>query len=464
MQRCSGEPRTLPYSRESPPVSGTGPGRLSAGAINALDDALAPLDAWAAQRWPGGAMLGQPIHTVYVPADQVAPGLCRDWGRRALATLDEYAPTPAALSAALGLDAREPVLDLTPAEIDDAWPLLRRALAEAPIQDLRVDLEDGYGPHTDDEEDAHAAQAVEALLAEAADSAGPRRSGIRHRSLEASTRPRAVRTLDRVIGGLASSPSGIPDGFVITMPKVIHVDQVRVYVILLDALEQAHGLPSGSLKFEIQVETPQTILGADGTLPLGPMIDAGEGRVTGLHYGTYDYSAAMGVGAAHQAADHPVAQTAKAAMRLAAAGTGIEISDGSTNRLPVGEPATVHANWTEHARLVLSALADGVRQGWDLHPAQLVTRHLVTIVIQRRGLSSKLDRLGAYLAATGAGSAAAAPSTAGGGALDEPATAQALAADAARAVASGAAVQAEVEAATGVSLSALRTLAGRRVV
>ena len=445
-------------------MTGTGPGRLPAGAIAALDEALAPLDAWAAQRWPGGAGLGQPIHTVYVPADQAAPGLSRDWGRRALASLEAYAPTPAELAEALGLGAGSGGpgtgwgpggLELSVDEIDDAWPLLRRALQEAPIQDLRLDLEDGYGPHTDDEEDAHADAAAEVLLAEAADPIGPRRLGIRHRSLEAATRARAVRTLDRVIGRLASSADGVPAGFVVTLPKVIHVDQVRVYVTLLDALEQAHGLPGGSLRFEIQVETPQTILAADGTLPLGPMIDAGAGRVTGLHYGTYDYSAAMGVGAAHQRADHPVALTAKAAMRLAAAGTGIEVSDGSTNRLPVGDSPTVHANWAEHARLVLAAYADGIRQGWDLHPAQLVTRHLTTIVVQRRGLAGKLERLAAYL---GAGTAAR------GGELDEPATAQTLAADVVRGVEAGAASRDHVEAATGATLEALRALADRRVV
>lgn len=434
-------------------MSGNGPGRLAAGAIQALDDALAPLDAWAAQRWPGGAALEQPIHTVYVPADQAAPGIARDWGRRALATLDAHAASPAALAGAVGLEVTE---------VEDAWPLLRRALAEAPIQDLRVDLEDGYGPHADDEEDAHADAAAAVLLAEAADSAGPRRCGIRHRSLEAATRARAVRTLDRVVGVLAGSATGLPRGFVVTLPKVIHVDQVRVYVLLLDALEQAHGLPAGSLRFEIQVETPQTVLAADGTLPLAPMLDAAAGRLTGLHYGTYDYSAAMGVGAAHQRADHPVAQTAKAVMRLAAAGTTVEISDGSTNLLPVGDRAAVHAGWAEHARLVLGAHADGVRQGWDLHPAQLVTRHLVAIVVLRRGLTGKLERLAAYLAAAGATAADGGGAT-GGATLDEPATAQTLAADVARAVAAGAADAVEVEAATGVSLDALRALASRRV-
>jgi len=421
----------------------SGPGRLPAEALAALEQALAPLDDWAARRWPGGSGADQPAHTVYVPADRADPGICGAWGRAALDALDAHAPDPATLAAATGLTADE---------VAAAWPLLRRTLRDRPIEDMRLDLEDGYGPRDDATEDADADRAVRTLLAEAGAADGPRRSGVRHRSLEASTRARAVRTLDRVVGGLTLA-GGPPPGFVLTLPKVVHVDQVAAYAALLRVLEVAHGLPEASLRFEIQVETPQAILAADGRVPLGPMLDAAGGRCTGLHYGTYDYSAAMGVPAAEQRADHPVAQTAKGLMRLAAAGTGVEVSDGSTNRLPVGDRATVHAHWRVHADLVVGALADGVRQGWDLHPAQLVTRHLVTIVAMRRALPAATARLRAYLAAAGTDASAT---------LDEPATAQALAADVVRAIDRGAA-DAGTAAECGATIEDLRALAARRV-
>lgn len=433
----------------------SGPGRLGAAQLAALEAALGPLDAWAPRRWPGGSGAGQPVHTVYVPADRASPGVCGAWGRAAEASLAAHGLDPGTLAAATGLPVDE---------VEDAWALLGGTLATRPIQDLRLDLEDGYGPRTDDVEDRDADAAAATILAEAAAADGPRRSGIRHRSLEASTRSRAVRTLDRVVGRLAEA-GGPPPGFVLTLPKVVHVDQVTAYATLLGALEAAHGLRAGSLVFEIQVETPQAILAADGRLPLAPMLDAAGGRCTGLHYGTYDYSAALGVPAAEQRADHPVARTAKAVMRLAAAGTGVEVSDGSTNRLPVGDRATVHAGWRVHADLVLGALAEGIRQGWDLHPAQLVTRHLVTIVTVRRALPDATARLRAYVGAAategprgGSDGTADAPAT-----LDEPATAQALAADVVRAVDHGAAEEGAVEAACGTTLPALRVLADRRV-
>jgi hypothetical protein len=427
------------------------PERLPGAALQALDAALAPLDAWAARRYPGGSSIEQPVHTVYVPADRAEPGLSAMWGELALESLDENAGDAATLAEITGL---------APAEVADAWVLLRSTLLRRPIEDLRVDLEDGYGPHSEKDEDAHADGAAATLHSESNSPLGPVRCGIRHRSLEPSTRHRAVRTLDRVLGRLVAA-GGLPSGFVITLPKVIHIEQVTAYVTLLGALEQVHALEPGRLKFEIQVETPQAIVGPDGNLPLAPMLDAAQGRCTALHYGTYDYSAAMGVAAEHQHARHEVAQTAKAIMRLAAAGTGVEVSDGSTNKLPVGDVATVRANWRIHADLVADALADGIRQGWDLHPAQLVTRHLVTIVTMRRALPGATARLATYLTATAGGGAQDASA---GATLDEPATAQALAADVMRAVTWGAANGEEIQAATGATLTELRALADRRVV
>ena len=60
----------------------------------------------------------------------------------------------------------------------------------------------------------------------------------------------------------------------------------------------------------------------DGAATVARMIHAAGGRCSGLHYGTYDYSAALGIAGALQSLDHPAADHAKAVMQLAAAGTG----------------------------------------------------------------------------------------------------------------------------------------------
>ena len=225
----------------------------------------------------------------------------------------------------------------------------------------------------------------------------------------------------------------LPDGVVLTLPKVTAVDQVAAMVVVCERLEQAHGLPAARLRFEIQIEMPQAVLGADGTATVARMIQAAAGRCSGLHYGTYDYSAACGIAASYQSMDHPAADHAKAVMQVVAAGTGVRLSDGSTNLLPVGDQATVHRAWTEHLRLVRRSLERGFYQGWDLHPGQLPTRYLATYSFFRAALPAATARLRAYLDRSDAA------------VLDEPATAQALAAVIVRGLDCGAFDGADVE-------------------
>jgi citrate lyase beta subunit len=311
---------------------------------------------------------------------------------------------------------------------------VRGKLEREPIEDLRIDFEDGYGHRTDGEEDADALNAASTLAAAAR--ATPF-SGIRFKSLEAATRRRGVRTLDLFLGALLGH-GGLPDGFVVTLPKVSSAGQVEAMAGLCERLEQVYGMEPGRLRFELQIETPQAVLGADGTATVARMIHASRGRCSALHYGTYDYSAAVGVAAAYQSMDHPAADHAKAVMQVAAAGTGVQLSDGSTNVLPVGDRQQVLAAWRLHLRLVRRSLERGYYQGWDMHPAQLVTRYTATYGFFRDGLAASAARLRAYA------------NKADSGVLDEPATAQALAGFLVRGLDCGALDEAETSSLTGL--------------
>ncbi|HSK36046.1 MAG TPA: aldolase/citrate lyase family protein, partial [Actinomycetota bacterium] len=317
-----------------------------------------------------------------------------------------------------------------------------------PVEDLRIDFEDGYGPRPDEREDADAADAATSLAGALAEAAPPPYCGLRIRSLEAPTRRRGLRTLDLFLGVLLAETE-LPGGFVVTLPKVTDVRQVEAMALVCQRLEEAHGLAEGRLRFEVQVETPQSILAADGTATVARLVQAAAGRCSGLHYGTYDYSAACGIAAAHQSLEHPAADHAKAVMQVAAAGTGVRLSDGSTNLLPVGDPAAVHAAWRLHARLVRRSLERGYWQGWDLHPAQLPTRYLATYACFAEGLAAAAARLRAYAGRTA------------GGVLDEPATAQALAGFLVRGLDCGALTSDEVTRRTGLDRAALDRFARR---
>src|SRR5690349_5293702 len=359
-----------------------------AGAVSEeISASLAPVDAELARRYPGDPGTRQPVHTVYVPGDVFAADTVRIWGDRALAALDEHAPDAASFAAVLGLadDLAEPVYDR-----------VRAKLEREPIEDLRVDFEDGYGPRPDAEEDEAAARAAR-LIAEAYKNgtAAPY-MGIRMKCMESPVRDRGIRTLDIFLTGLMEA-GGLPDGLVLTLPKVTYPEQVTAMVRLLEQFEKARGLNPGRIGFEIQIETSQSILAADGTATVARMIDAAEGRATGLHYGTFDYSACLGVSAAYQASDHPAADHAKAIMQVAAAGTGVRVSDGATNVLPVGPTEQVHAAWRLHYRLTRRALARAYYQGWDMHPGHLPTRYAAVFAFYREGFARAADRLARYV-------------------------------------------------------------------
>lgn len=402
------------------------------GLFDELDRRLAAADAALAADYPGDRGVRQPVHTVYVPADRYDAGTVGTWAAEARAVLDRHAASAAELA---------DVLELPPELTEDVYERVRAKLEREPIEDLRIDFEDGYGTRPDDDEDAAALATAQAL----AGSATPFH-GLRIKSLEAPTRRRGLRTLELFVGELARA-GAIADGFVITVPKVTSVEQVEAMVVVLEALERSYAVPL--LNFEIQVETPQAILGSDGTALIARMIQAGAPRVTGLHYGTYDYSASLGVAAAYQSMEHPVADHAKDVMQLAAAGTGVFVSDGSTNVLPVGD--AVHAAWRLHFRLVRRSLARGIYQGWDMHPAQLPTRFAATYLFYREGFDQAATRLRAYL---GQGES---------GYLDEPATAAALAGFVLRGLECGAIDSAEVDKLIGVDLPRLAKLARRRL-
>ncbi|MEU0509636.1 aldolase [Amycolatopsis sp. NPDC006125] len=395
-------------------------GRLTGDVYAGIDARLSEVDARVEARYPGEPSGRQPVHTVYVPAHRYSADLVASWGEQARAVFD-------ACGDALGLD---------PAVAER----VRRKLVTEPIEDLRIDFEDGYGRPGDDAEDEAAVTAGRLL---AANPATPF-CGIRFKSFERATRRRGIRTLDAFLSGLLENGE-LPAGFVVTLPKVTAVEQVGAAAEVLGHLEAAYGLPDGALRFEVQVETAQSIVDGEGRVAVARIVQAAEGRCSGLNYGTYDYSAGLGIAAEHQSMDHPAADFAKAFMQVSAAGTGVRLSDGSTNKLPVGD-ALLPA-WREHLRLVRRSLERGFYQGWDLHPHQLPTRFAATYAFFREGLPAAATRLRDYATQVDSG------------VLDEPATARALSGFLLRGLDCGAIDAAEAENLTGLTRARLESYA-----
>ncbi len=403
-----------------------------------IEEQLAATDQLLDRNYPGDDGSRQPVHTVYVPADRFTPQLATEWGAQALATAEAHGGF-ARLGQLLGQDA-----DLAAA----VGSRVAAKLSAEPIEDLRLDFEDGYGDRGDEAEDADAVAAAHAVATAVAAGTAPPFIGIRFKCFEAPTRARGLRTLDLFVSTLATAGE-LPAGLILTLPKVTTVAQVKAMDFAVSRLEEVHGLPAGRLRFEVQVETPQLILGPEGTSPVAQLPHVVPGRISALHYGTYDYSASLQISAEYQSMEHPVADFAKEVMQLAVAGTGIRLSDGSTNIIPVGD--AVEDAWKLHGRLVRRSLERGYYQGWDLHPAQLPSRFAATYAFYREGLPAAAARLHNYVERTE------------GGVMDEPATARALAAFVLRGVQCGAVGTDEVKALAGVELSQLTALAHPRL-
>ncbi|HCT14818.1 MAG TPA: hypothetical protein DIW82_08540 [Corynebacterium nuruki] len=428
--------------------------------LTALADArLTQTDDLVRGPWATPVTWRQPVHTVYVPAHLITgdgtPGadLPGTWGRAALAALDTFGTsgvsgTVADLARELGVPAQ------------DAATVADRTLAtlhDEPVADLRIDFEDGFTQRgvppaerdADEDARAYAAAGILATWLNPAAPTGPAFAGIRFRSFDPAVRDRGLRTLAIVLTGLAAD--GVLHDILahdrralrLTLPKVQHHSQVEAFVEVLEVLERRLDVPE--IPFEVQVETPQAILGPDGTAEPARILAAGAGRILSLHYGTYDYSASLGIDAAEQSMAHPVADHAKDVLQVATTAVGVELSDGSTNRIPVGTPAEILDGWRVHFDLVTRHLRRGIRQGWDLHAHQLVTRHLATIAYFRANWRVSAERLRDYVAGDTSRW------------LDEPATARAMAGYLLRARECGAVTPEEL-AVTGVGTDGLRRL------
>lgn len=352
------------------------------------------------ERYPAAEPAWQPVHTVYVPADRFGAGTVAAWGGEALALAKAHLATPAELAE---------VFDV-PAELSAAvHERVLRKLAGEPVEDLRVDFEDGYGVRPD-EEDGHVEQAVEALAAMRAAGTLPRRWGPRVKSFADGDPERSARTLDGLVTGIVERLGELPDGFVVTFPKVLMEAYLGQFVAFLERLERALGL--SPLRFEIQVEAPQTVrfLRAELAGELG-------GRLSAAHFGVFDYTAALGLPPHEQRLDHPACDHARHVTQTAFAGTGVELSDGSLAASPAsGSSADVRALWRRHAALVRHSLAHGFHQGWDMHPSHLVSRFATLYAFHLARYDAYRERVRAWEERRAAG----------GGVMDEPATVKTL--------------------------------------
>jgi citrate lyase beta subunit len=392
----------------------------------------------------------QPIHSVYGGAHLFKADTARKLGATALRTLDDHAPDAASLAR---------ILDLPAAFADQVYLRVREKLRREAVEDFRLDFEDGFGNRPDAEEDGYAESAAFEVAAGARAGTLPPFIGIRIKNLGEELRERALRTTDLFLTRLLKEHDRrLPSNFVVTLPKITDRAQVGRLVDRLERIETASGIPPGAVKMELMVETPYSIFDERGAVSLPSLVAEGRGRIVAAHFGTYDYTASLGITAAHQHMRHAACDFARSVMQVALASSDVWLSDGATNVLPVGrDPAVIHQAWRLHYDDIRHSLTNGFYQGWDLHPAQLVTRYAAVYAFFLESLDAASERLRNFIAK-------AAQATLVGEVFDDAATGQGLLNFFLRALNCGAVHEDEIGALTGLTLDELRSGSFARIV
>jgi len=420
--------------------------------LESLDEALHQRDR-ERRAGPAGR---RPVQVLYGGAHLFRAGAAARMGTLARAALDTYAPDGPTYAHALGLS-------LSPTQATDLRKRVMAKLEREPVEDFRIDFEDGYGIRPEEEEDAHAQAAGAALEQGRRDGTLPPFIGLRLKPFSGRSARRALRTLERVGAELAGEP--IP-GFALTAPKLVVPIQVELLRRSAEALEHRLGWPAGAIALELMVETPSALVSLEGRLGILALVEAAGGRCRSVHVGPYDLTSALGISAAHQWLGHPSVELVRRLLQLALSGTGVSVVDGPTTLLPVGphrEPRSdaeraanreaVFRAWARTADDVRRAYRDGIVQGWDLHPAQLPARYGALFATLREEIPGAAARLRQFLDQS-------AQATRLGAEFDDAATARGLLNGLRRAVECGAATTAEIETAMGHSLEHARERLG----
>ncbi len=440
-------------------------------------------------RYPGDPLDRQPVHTLYGGAHLFKADTPAKMGQLGLRSLNDYAPNFAIFARLLEMNGHESlphkeaeIKKLEAALHDDpeavkraneaAWMAytiytrVREKLGREPVEDMRIDFEDGYGNRPDEEEDFHAITVGEQVALGLQQGILPPFIGFRIKSFSHECYDRAVRTLDLVLTSLAGKSGGrTPDHFVVTLPKVQIPEQVTALADLLDLLEGKLGIEPGAVGVDLMVETPQAVINHIGENTVNLLVEAGRGRVKACAYGTYDYTALCNITAHFQTHTHPAADFARHVLQVSLASRGVTISDGATTVMPIAphkgtseKPLTaqqvsenldmVHHGWKLHYDNISHSLRHAYYQGWDLNPAQLPIRYAAVYHFFLESVADASLRLNAFINK-------AAQATLVGNTFDDAATGQGLLNFFLRGIACGAITEEEALA-TGITLEELR--------
>lgn len=386
------------------------------------------------QIYPGDRPDRQPVHTVYGGADLFTADSAAKMGQAALNTLLTNAENFVEFAQAIQLPGHQD-LPTKPEKIEklikkldkmseeerkeeDSWlayttynKVIEKLKTEA-LEDFRIDFEDGFGNRSWEEEDETAERAAIEVAKGMEAGSLPPFIGIRIKPFTEDLKERGTRTLDIFLSTLSAETKGkLPNNFVVMLPKVTIPEQVAALVKIFETIEANSKIAKGALKMEMMVETTQAVIDKEGKNPLRTYVEASKGRMIATAFGTYDYTAACNITAKYQDMGHAVCDFAHHFMKVSLGATGIWLSDGATNVMPIGphrgkkltsaqlaeNKMVVHRSWKKAFDHTRYSLWKGLYQGWDLNPAQFPMRYAAVYSFFLESYDDAAKRLKAFV-------------------------------------------------------------------
>lgn len=329
----------------------------------------------------------QPVHSVYGGAQLFSHEVTQKLAKIATKSFQTMAPNAATLCEILQ-EKYEPIWE-------EIYQKVTRKLTTEAVEDLRIDFEDGYGSRSEAEEDGHAKSTAMELAKMMKEKNLPPFIGIRIKAFEAKTIKRSKKTLELFLQNLLKeTQKNLPENFVITLPKVANKKAAAAFEKYLAVLEKKLKLKAKTLRCELMVETAQAVL------EIRSMVLAMKGRCRGVHFGTYDYTASLGIISTFQSMTNPTCDFAKHLMQMNLHDLPVFLSDGATTLMPVGSPEEIKKAWKLSYDNNLNSLRTGFYQGWDLHPGQIPMRYVAIYSIFLKTYQQEKNRSDHFLQKT----------------------------------------------------------------
>lgn len=288
---------------------------------------------------PARILPPQPVHTFYGGAHLFKYNTAKKMGEIALRGVNSYAKNGDELVRIFVTDNNQSQSNEARTQHDKALfakihSRLVNKLQTEPLEDFRIDFEDGYGVRSDEEEDEEAVRVAQETRKAIGENTLPKMFGLRIKPLNKTYLERALRTLEIYFSNLLKDGGTLPKGFTVTAPKIENPCETEILNNALTMIENKYGLPLNSIFADLMIESPPAVF-YEGKLNIDSIVDAAGERCLSINIGIYDFTSMLGISAQSQEYKHPFAGLLRTILKPLSVQKNVYLVDGATHVLPV---------------------------------------------------------------------------------------------------------------------------------